>query len=90
MRSRQIRRFSFQETKSAEFELSVDVWDEYDALVKMTHGAGHDSEALADVLESLEEKLCDISIVQLENAFEWMWTALHDANQQIDELMADL
>ncbi|MGB2581856.1 MAG: M28 family peptidase [Thermoplasmata archaeon] len=71
-------------------QLSVDVWDEYDALVKMTHGAGHDSEALADVLESLEEKLCDISIVQLENAFEWMWTALHDANQQIDELMADL
>jgi hypothetical protein len=56
----------------------------------MKHGGGHDPGAVSAVLESLEGKLSGISLAQLENAFELMWTALADANQQIDDLMADL
>ncbi len=71
-------------------QLAVDVWPEYDSLVKMTQGVGHDPDAVAEVLASLEGKLTGISIVQLENSFELMWTALDDANGQIDDLMAEL
>lgn len=37
-----------------------------------------------------EGKLTGVSIVQLENSFDLMWTALDDANGQIDDLMAGL
>lgn len=69
---------------------SVDVWPEYDALMTMFKAKTVTPEALAPIIGSLEQKLVDVSIPQLESAFVLMSEAIEDANGQIDILMADL
>lgn len=71
-------------------QLSVDVWPEYDALVGLMSTNTVTPEALEPIIASLEQKLVDVSIVQLEDAFVLMWDAIEDANDQIDALVSDL
>ncbi|MBN1677891.1 MAG: hypothetical protein JW880_05065 [Candidatus Thermoplasmatota archaeon] len=47
-------------------------------------------ENLAPIIKSLEQKLVDVCIVQLESAFVLMWEAIMDANGQIEVLMTGL
>ena len=71
-------------------QLAVDIWWEYDALKQVKQDQ---TVTLADVswaVDSLAEKLGTISLVQLENSFELMWTALDDANGQIEDLIETL
>jgi hypothetical protein len=71
-------------------QLSVDVWPEYDALVGLMSAKTITPEALEPIIVSLEQKLVDVSIVQLEDAFVLMWGAIEDANDQIDALASEL
>ena len=67
-------------------QLSVDIWPEYDALVNLM-GTGATAGDLVPIIASLEGKLVTVSLVQLELAFELMWTALVDANAKIGALV---
>ncbi len=71
-------------------QLAVDVWPEYDALSQLAYDEDVAWVDVEPIYESLESKLSGVSLVQLENAFELMWTALTDANSQIEELIAIL
>ncbi len=71
-------------------QLSVDVWPEYDALVGLMGENAVTPEALGPIIASLEQKLVDVSIVQLENAFVMMCDAIEGANDQIDVLSSQL
>lgn len=69
---------------------SVEIWAEYDALAKLKASGEVSFEDVEWIILSLEQKLVEVSIAQLEDAFELMWTALSDANGQIDQLVQSL
>ena len=71
-------------------QLAVDIWWEYDALMNAKGDTDLTFKDVAWVVDSLDEKLETVSLAQLENSFELMWTALADANMQIDVLTAGL
>jgi hypothetical protein len=71
-------------------QLSVDIWREYDALMQMK---GDSTLTFADVewvVGSLETTLGDVSMAQLEDSFVLMWTALDDANGQVESLIGSI
>ncbi len=71
-------------------QLSVDIWWEYDALMSVKGSDGPTFEDVLWVVPSLEEVLGGTALVQLEDAFVLMWTALEDANGQVEELVEDI
>lgn len=73
----------------AHLQLSVDIWPEFDALVKLK-ATGATPEEMASIIASLEDKLVDVTLAQLELSFEEMWTAVEDANGMIDSLLETL
>jgi Iap family predicted aminopeptidase len=71
-------------------QLAVDIWPEYDALWELVNTKTVSQENLAPIIASLEAKMVDVSMAQLENSFVLMTDALDEANGQIDALMMDL
>jgi len=71
-------------------QLSLDIWWEYDALVSMKGSSEVTMDDIGWVVDSLDEKLATTGLDHLEEQFVLMWTALDDANGQIEELIASI
>jgi hypothetical protein len=71
-------------------QLSVDIWWEYDALMRMKGASDLTFADIEWVVGSLEETLGEVSMAQLEDSFVLMWTALDDANGQVESLVGSL
>lgn len=69
---------------------AVDIWWEYDALMSVKGPDGPTFEDVLWVVPSLEEVLGGTALAQLEDAFVLMWTALEDANGQVEDLVEDI
>ena len=66
---------------------SVDIWWEYDALMSVKGPEGPTFEDVLWVVPSLENVLGGTALAQLEDAFVLMWTAIEDANGQMEGLV---
>lgn len=71
-------------------QLAVDIWDEYDALVKAKNDPSVTFNDVIWVIDELAATLDSVAIVQLENSFVLMWTALEDANSQMETMIASM
>ncbi|MGD9963284.1 MAG: M28 family metallopeptidase, partial [Thermoplasmata archaeon] len=69
---------------------AVDIWWEYDALMSVKGSDGPTFEDVLWVVPSLEGVLGGTALAQLEDAFVLMWTALEDANGQVEDLVEDI
>ena len=65
---------------------AVDLWDEYDYLNQVAYD---DEPDLSWVIDSLEGKMIDQALSELEMSFETMWTGLENANSQMRMLIED-
>ena len=69
---------------------AVDIWQEYDALRSVKGPDGPTFQDVLWVVPSLETVLGGTALVQLEDAFVLMWTALEDANNQMESLVESI
>jgi len=66
---------------------AAEIWEEYDGLASLAYDDVVTWEDVEWIVDGLEDKLQAIMLTQLEDAFQLMWMALSEANDQIDQLI---
>ncbi len=68
----------------------VEIWEEYNSLSQLAYWEDVTAEDISPIVASLQTKLLDQALANLEESFRTMWMGLEDANSRLDALIADL